>query len=131
MKVGLFINTQFPEGDNVGARVPEIVEWARAHDAKRVSLSFAAFPELYDTELTGRVERISYWLTHRLDRFIRLESLYQYLRKFHSLGKRRYVALRLRDLLPVAAAMLTFEFATRRRSIRRSNRWRSLSAPRR
>jgi hypothetical protein len=46
------------------------------------------------------------------------------------MGKRRYVVLRLRDLVPVAAAMLTFEFATRRSSIRRSNRWRSFTTSR-
>jgi lysylphosphatidylglycerol synthetase-like protein (DUF2156 family) len=109
----------------------DVVEWAKEHDAKRVSLSFAAFPELYENELNTRVERVSYRLTHWLDSFIRLESLYRYLRKFHSLGKRRYVALRLRDLVPVAAAMLTFEFATRRGSHGRSNRFRSVSAPRR
>jgi lysylphosphatidylglycerol synthetase-like protein (DUF2156 family) len=109
----------------------DVVEWAREHDAKRVSLSFAAFPELYDSTPETAVERVSYWLTHRLDSFIRLESLYRYLRKFHSLGKRRFVLLRLRDLLPVATAMLTFEFATRRRAPRRSNRWRAADGLRR
>jgi lysylphosphatidylglycerol synthetase-like protein (DUF2156 family) len=105
----------------------DVFEWAKANGARRVSLSFAAFPELYETDPDGAIERVSYWLTHRLDRFIRLESLYRYLRKFHALGQRRYVALRLRDLVPVAAAMLTFEFATRRRSLTRSNRWRSIT----
>jgi lysylphosphatidylglycerol synthetase-like protein (DUF2156 family) len=107
----------------------DVVEWAKQHGAKRVSLSFAAFPELYESAPDGAVERVSYWLTHRLDSFIRLESLYRYLRKFHSLGERRYVLLRLRDLVPVAAAMLTFEFATRRRS-RSRNRFRSISSRR-
>jgi lysylphosphatidylglycerol synthetase-like protein (DUF2156 family) len=102
----------------------DVVGWAREHDARRVSLSFAAFPELYASTPQTSLERVSYWATHRLDRFIRLESLYRYLRKWHSLGKRRYVLLRLRDLVPVAAAMLTFEFATRRRSVHRSNHWR-------
>jgi lysylphosphatidylglycerol synthetase-like protein (DUF2156 family) len=102
----------------------DMVTWAQEHDARRVSLSFAAFPELYATTQDGVIERVSYWATHRLDRFIRLESLYRYLRKFHSLSRRRYVVLRLQDLVPVAAAMLTFEFATRRRSPHRSNRWR-------
>ncbi|MBV9869936.1 MAG: DUF2156 domain-containing protein [Frankiaceae bacterium] len=109
----------------------DVFEWAKERGARRVSLSFAAFPELYENERKTRVERVSYWLSHRLDTFIRLESLYRYLRKFHALGDRRYVMLRLRDLVPVAAAMLTFEFATRRRSHGRSNRFRSLSAPRR
>ena len=39
MKVGLFINTQFPEGCNVGERVPEMVEQVRAaRDAGFASL---------------------------------------------------------------------------------------------
>jgi lysylphosphatidylglycerol synthetase-like protein (DUF2156 family) len=109
----------------------DMVTWAQEHDARRVSLSFAAFPELYDTTRHGVIEGASYWATHRLDRFIRLESLYRYLRKFHALGRRRYVVLRLRDLVPVAAAMLSFEFATRRHSARRSNRWRPAGGLRR
>jgi lysylphosphatidylglycerol synthetase-like protein (DUF2156 family) len=109
----------------------DVVEWGKEHDARRVSLSFAAFPELYATTPETALERVSYWATHRLDRFIRLESLYRYLRKFHSLGQRRYVVLRLRDVLPVAAAMLTFEFGTRRRSVSRSNRWRAADGLRR
>lgn len=88
----------------------DTVVWARDRGAERLSLSFAAFPELYQTAPTGLFARLSYWATHRLDRYIRLESLYRYLRKFHALGDQRFVMLRLRDLLPVAAAMLTLEF---------------------
>ena len=41
MKVGLFINTQFPEGVNVPARIPEMVEQVRvARDAGFASLWF-------------------------------------------------------------------------------------------
>jgi alkanesulfonate monooxygenase SsuD/methylene tetrahydromethanopterin reductase-like flavin-dependent oxidoreductase (luciferase family) len=41
MKVGLFINTQFPEGFNVADRIPEIVEQVRAaRDAGFASLWF-------------------------------------------------------------------------------------------
>jgi alkanesulfonate monooxygenase SsuD/methylene tetrahydromethanopterin reductase-like flavin-dependent oxidoreductase (luciferase family) len=41
MKVGLFVNTQFPEGVDVAARVPEIVEQVRAaRDAGFASLWF-------------------------------------------------------------------------------------------
>jgi lysylphosphatidylglycerol synthetase-like protein (DUF2156 family) len=109
----------------------DVIEWARTHDATRVSLSFAAFPELYETELDRPVQRVSYWMSHRLDGLIKLESLYRYLRKFHSFGKQRFVLLRLRDLIPVGAAMLTFEFGARRRSIVRSSRWRRLTARRR
>src|SRR5271157_2006728 len=41
MKVGLFINTQFPEGYNVAERVPEMIEQVRAaRDAGFASLWF-------------------------------------------------------------------------------------------
>ena len=41
MKVGLFINTQFPEGFNLAERVPEMIEQVRAaHDAGFASLWF-------------------------------------------------------------------------------------------
>src|SRR5437764_15314777 len=41
MKVGLFINTQFPEGFNLAERVPEMVAQVRAvRDAGFVSLWF-------------------------------------------------------------------------------------------
>ena len=41
MKVGMFINTQFPEGDKVAARMPELVEQVRlARDSGFASLLF-------------------------------------------------------------------------------------------
>ncbi len=41
MKVGLFLNTQFPAGDNVVARIPELVEQVRlARDCGFASLWF-------------------------------------------------------------------------------------------
>jgi alkanesulfonate monooxygenase SsuD/methylene tetrahydromethanopterin reductase-like flavin-dependent oxidoreductase (luciferase family) len=41
MKVGLFINTQFPQGFNLAERVPEMIEQVRAaHDAGFASLWF-------------------------------------------------------------------------------------------
>lgn len=41
MKVGMFINTQFPEGDSLAARIPELVEQVRiARDAGFASLLF-------------------------------------------------------------------------------------------
>jgi alkanesulfonate monooxygenase SsuD/methylene tetrahydromethanopterin reductase-like flavin-dependent oxidoreductase (luciferase family) len=48
MKVGLFINTQFPEGYNVGARVPEMIEQVKA--ARAAGFSSLWFPH--------------HWLTH-------------------------------------------------------------------
>ena len=47
-KVGLFFNTQFPEGDNVASRVPELVEQVRL--ARQVGFSSLLFPHHYLTE---------------------------------------------------------------------------------
>ena len=35
MKVGMFVSTQYPEGDNVAARVPELVEQVRTAAIRR------------------------------------------------------------------------------------------------
>src|SRR6202046_4639514 len=48
MKVGLFINTQFPEGDNVAARVPELVEQVRV--ARQSGFASLLFPHHYLTD---------------------------------------------------------------------------------
>ncbi len=48
MKVGLFINTQFPEGDNVAARVPELVEQVRL--ARQGGFRSLLFPHHYLTD---------------------------------------------------------------------------------
>lgn len=48
MKVGMFINTQFPEGDPVAARVPELVEQVRT--ARQSGFSSVLFGHHYLTE---------------------------------------------------------------------------------
>ena len=48
MKVGLFINTQFPEGDNIAARVPELVQQVRV--ARQSGFSSLLFPHHFLTE---------------------------------------------------------------------------------
>lgn len=48
MKVGMFINTQFPEGDPVAARVPELVEQVRV--ARQSGFRSLLFPHHYLTE---------------------------------------------------------------------------------
>jgi lysylphosphatidylglycerol synthetase-like protein (DUF2156 family) len=102
----------------------DMIEWAKQRGARRVSLSFAAFPELYEAPAKEgvSVERLGYWAAHTLDPMIKLESLYRYLRKFHAMGRQRYAMIRIRELLPVVTAMLLFEFGARRdrRSLRRS-----------
>ena len=47
MKVGMFINTQFPEGDAVAARVPELVEQVRV--ARESGFKSLLFPHHYLT----------------------------------------------------------------------------------
>ncbi|MDE2007963.1 MAG: LLM class flavin-dependent oxidoreductase [Rhodospirillales bacterium] len=47
MKVGMFINTQFPEGDSVGARIPELVEQVRL--ARASGFASLLFPHHYLT----------------------------------------------------------------------------------
>ncbi|MEI7714083.1 MAG: LLM class flavin-dependent oxidoreductase [Rhodospirillales bacterium] len=47
MKIGMFINTQFPEGDNVAARVPELVEQVRI--ARQSGFKSLLFPHHYLT----------------------------------------------------------------------------------
>jgi lysylphosphatidylglycerol synthetase-like protein (DUF2156 family) len=92
----------------------DTIEWAKQQGARRLSLSFAAFPGLFDSDNLGPAERAGYWAAHRLDPLIKLESLYRYLRKFHSMGRQRYAMVRVREVIPVASAMLTFEFGARR-----------------
>jgi alkanesulfonate monooxygenase SsuD/methylene tetrahydromethanopterin reductase-like flavin-dependent oxidoreductase (luciferase family) len=47
MKVGLFINTQFPEGDSVAVRIPELVEQVRI--ARDCGFASVLFPHHYLT----------------------------------------------------------------------------------
>ena len=102
----------------------DVIGWARERNADRVSLAFAAFPELFEAETRSLPQRLTYWTVHRLDRFIKLESLYRYLRKFHALEHRRFVALRPWDVLPVLVTLLTLEFSRPAKARRRRAPWR-------
>jgi lysylphosphatidylglycerol synthetase-like protein (DUF2156 family) len=93
----------------------DMINAAKESGAQRLSLSFAAFPELFDEQDRGRMHHAFYWLVHRLDLLIALESLYRYLRKFHSTGERRYVLASLRQLVPLIYVLLSLEFMPRRR----------------
>ena len=66
---------------------------AKEQGALRLSLAFAAFPEIFDAVDPGLPQRAALRLIDLLDPLIRLESLYRYLRKFHALAERRYVVL--------------------------------------
>jgi lysylphosphatidylglycerol synthetase-like protein (DUF2156 family) len=83
--------------------------------AQRVSLSFAAFPEIFNDKNRGRAQRIFYRLIHVLDPLIALESLYRYVRKFHAMDARRYALISMTQLVPLVFVLLTLEFMPRRR----------------
>lgn len=95
--------------------VVDLVDYAKRHGVQRISLAFAAFPELFADQRRGRAAQLVYVLVHLGDPLIRLESLYRYLRKFHALSDRRYALIRWREVLIAAAAMLTLEFVPHRR----------------
>jgi lysylphosphatidylglycerol synthetase-like protein (DUF2156 family) len=95
----------------------DMIQAAKDTGAQRLSLSFAAFPELFDDEDRGRVSSFFYWAIHLLDPLIALESLYRYLAKFHSVGGRRYVLVSLTQVVPLAYVLLSLEFMPRRRRL--------------
>ncbi len=101
----------------------EVVAWARARGAAHVSLAFAAFPELFCGGLRRHRDRVALFAVRRLDSFINLERLYRYLRKYHAFGRRRYVALSLREIFWVLPAALSLEFGTARSVTRGSAIW--------
>ena len=85
--------------------------------AQRVSLSFAAFPEIFDDKNRGWLRRVFYRLIHVLDPLIALESLYRYVRKFHAMDARRYALISMTQLIPLVFVLLTLEFTPRRRHL--------------
>jgi len=87
----------------------DMIAAAKSSDALRLSLAFAAFPEIFDAIHPDLLHRAAYRLIHLLDPLIRLESLYRYLRKFHSLAEDRYVLM----------VLLSLEFMPRPRLLRR------------
>lgn len=95
----------------------DMINAAKDAGAQRVSLAFAAFPEIFDETNRGCMQGMFYRLIHLLDPFIALESLYRYLRKFHSLQDRRYALVSLTQLVPLVCVLLSLEFIPRWRSL--------------
>jgi len=85
--------------------------------AQRLSLAFAAFPEIFDDKNRGRIQRVFYRLIHILDPLIALESLYRYVRKWHALDARRYALVSMTQILPLLFVLLSLEFMPRRRHL--------------
>jgi lysylphosphatidylglycerol synthetase-like protein (DUF2156 family) len=90
----------------------DVVRWAAEGRAESVSLAFAAFPDLFSNEDRGVLQQTAYRAVRLLDRYIKLESLYRFVRKFHAFGQQRYIALRPLQVVWVALAALTLEFGS-------------------
>ncbi len=91
--------------------IADIMAYAAARDVDEVSLNFAAFRELLEIEDRGALEQGTYRVIHLLDRFVKIESLYLFNRKFQP----RYVPRKVMfpswaAILPIAVALLTLEF---------------------
>ncbi len=95
----------------------DMITAAKEQGAQRVSLAFAAFPELFDGDRRGWLQQCCYVLVHVLDPLIALESLSRYLRKFHALDARRYALVSLTQLVPLVFVLLSLEFMPRRRHL--------------
>ena len=96
--------------------ITDVIDWGAARGARSLSLAFAPFPELFELHRRNAAQLAAYRAVHLLDRFIRLESLYRFVRKFHALGTRRYAALRPWQVVWVAIAALNLEFGRGRSS---------------
>ena len=95
----------------------DMIDEAKANGAQRLSLAFAPFPELFEDEDRGRIQNLAYKVVHLVDPLIALESLHRYMRKFHSLGDRRYAMVSMHHVLPALIVLLSLEFMPRRRRI--------------
>lgn len=92
--------------------IVDTIAWAADGHGASVSLAFAAFPDLFSASERGVLQQTAYRAVRMLDRFIKLESLYRFVRKFHAFGPQRYIALRPLQVVWVALAALTLEFGS-------------------
>lgn len=97
----------------------DMVTECRKHGGQRLSLAFAPFPEIFANKNRSLVENLYYALIHLGHSLIRLESLYRYLRKFHSFGQHRYALLSMRHIPAALVVLLSLEFMPRRRHLPR------------
>jgi lysylphosphatidylglycerol synthetase-like protein (DUF2156 family) len=97
----------------------DMISIARQRGAQRLSLAFAAFPEIFTDQNRNLARRLVFTAVHLGDPLIALESLYRYLRKFHALGERRYVMATLTQVVPLLIVLLSLEFTPRRRHLTR------------
>jgi len=95
----------------------DMIAYCKESGGQRLSLAFAAFPEIFDNESRNAIESLYYVLIHLGDSLIKLESLYQYLRKFHAFDQRRYVLLSMRHIPAALFVLMSLEFVPRRRHL--------------
>jgi len=95
----------------------DMIMAGKENGAQRLSLAFAAFPEIFDEKNRSRTQRVFYRLIHVLDPFIALESLYRYVRKWHALDARRYALISMAQILQLLIVLLSLEFMPRRRHL--------------
>ncbi|SPM32275.1 Lysylphosphatidylglycerol synthetase, C-terminal domain, DUF2156 family [Mycobacterium rhizamassiliense] len=100
----------------------DMIAYTKEKGGNRLSLAFAAFPEIFDNKNRSPIETIYYGLIHLGHSLIKLESLYRYLRKFHSFDQRRYVLLSMRHIPAALLVLLSLEFVPRRRHLRQGPR---------
>ncbi len=99
----------------------DMIAKAREQGAQRLSLAFAAFPEIFTDKHRNLPRSLVFTAVHLGDPLIALESLYRYLRKFHALGDQRYVMATLTQVVPLLIVLLSLEFIPRRRHLARAS----------
>ncbi len=99
----------------------DMIAAARAQGAQRLSLAFAAFPEIFTDKNRNLPRSLVFTAVHLGDPLIALESLYRYLRKFHALRDRRYVMATLTQVVPLLIVLLSLEFVPKRRHLTRAS----------
>lgn len=95
----------------------DMISYTKQSGGQRLSLAFAAFPEIFDNNNRSPIESIYYGLIHLGHSLIKLESLYRYLRKFDSFDQRRYVLLSMRHIPAALLVLLSLEFGPHRRHL--------------
>ena len=99
----------------------DMIAVAREQGAQRLSLAFAAFPEIFTDKHRNLPRSLVFTAVHLGDPLIALESLYRYLRKFNALGDRRYVMATLTQVIPLLVVLLSLEFVPRRRRLTKAS----------
>ena len=99
----------------------DMIAAAKEQGAQRLSLAFAAFPEVFTDKHRNLPRSLVFTAVHLGDPLIALESLYRYLRKFHALSDRRYVMATLTHVVPLLIVLLWLEFIPRRRHLTRAS----------